>query len=97
MAYTVLDPEEFTDNGLFSEDGFLAAAENRDWSQFDSAHVLIRGCGGAPIPPWAFMHLTARLVGIAKSIRYGNEHDNIVVYRQSRSPQKKLASGEPTE
>ena len=93
MALTVLDPKDFTDNGLFTEDGFLAASEAFDYERLAGQQVLIRGCSDIPIPPWAYMHLTARLVGIAKTIRFGNEHDNIAVYRSK----KPVAKGEPNE
>ena len=88
MAFEILDPQAFTDNGMFAEDEFLQRAESHDWARFADKNVLVRGCGGAPVPPWAFMHLTARLVGLAKSVRYGNEHDNIVVYRAARTDKK---------
>jgi len=88
MAFEILDPQAFTDDGLFAEDRFLERAESHDWARFADKNVLVRGCGGAPVPPWAFMHLTARLVGLARSVRYGNEHDNVVVYRAPR-PEKK--------
>jgi len=88
MAFEILDPQTFTDNGMFSEDEFLRLAEKHDWSRFADKNVLVRGCGGALVPPWAFMHLTARLVGLAKSVRYGNEHDNIVVYRARQTEKK---------
>lgn len=97
MAFAILDPQDFTDNGFFTEDGFLARAEGFDFGLFAGRNVLIRGCGGAPVPPWAFMLLTARLVGLAKSVRYGNEHDNITVYRAKREPQKPIASREPND
>lgn len=94
MALIPLDPKEFTDNGRFTEDGFLAVVAGHDFARFAGKHVLVRGCG-LPIPPWAYMHLTARLVGVARSIRYGNEHDNIVVYRAAHDPEKSFASEEP--
>lgn len=89
MAFDVLDPEEFTDGGLFAEDVFLEKTSGYDFARFSGRNVLVRGCGGAPVPPWAFMHLTARLVGVARSIRYGNEHDNILVYRSPRQTEKR--------
>ncbi len=94
MALIPLDPKDFTDNGRFTEDGFLAAVAGYDFAPLSGKHVLIRGCG-LPIPPWAYMQLTARLVGVAKSIRYGNEHDNIVVYRAAHESEKTIASEEP--
>jgi hypothetical protein len=34
------------------------------------------------------MYLTGRLAGVAKSVRFGNEHDNIVVYRAKGTDEK---------
>ncbi|HOD67022.1 MAG TPA: DUF2480 family protein [candidate division Zixibacteria bacterium] len=97
MPLAILDPQEFTEQGMFTEDGFLARAESFDFSRFDGCHVLIRGCGGIPVPPWAFMLLTARLVGRARSVRYGNEHDHITVYRAPGRPQKPVAPRNPND
>lgn len=52
-----------------------------DWEQYRDKRVLVRGCGDMIVPPWAYMAITARLAGIARSVRYGNEHDNILVYK----------------
>lgn len=84
MVYEVLDPADFLANGAFFQDHFIAQTNAHDWSRYAGRPVLIRGCS-TTIPPWAYMLLTGKLVGIAKSVRYGNEHDNIVVYRPARS------------
>ena len=87
MTYEIVDPADFLSDGAFFQDTFIAKTENHDWNRYADAKVLIRGCSTA-IPPWAFMLLTGKLVGVAKSIRYGNEHDNIVVYRQAKAREK---------
>lgn len=84
MTYTVLDPTDFTEKGIFSEDSFLHAVESFDFSTYSGKKVLVRGCSSAIIPPWAFMKLTAELVPHAKSIRFGNEHDNILLYKEKK-------------
>lgn len=94
MALIPLDPKEFTDNGRFAEDDFFARSEAYDFGRFAGKNVLVRGCG-LPIPPWAYMHLTARLAAVARSIRYGNEHDNVVVYRKTRNTQLPVAPEDP--
>ena len=81
MPYEVINPEDFLVEKRFTQEIFLGNISSFDWTQFTGKKVLIRGCSGAIIPPWAYMLITAKLVGIAQSIRYGNEHDNIVVYR----------------
>ncbi len=81
MAYTVIDPETFSSKAVFSESEFLENAGGHDWEKYRNKSILIRGCSSRVVPPWAFMYLTGKLVGRAKVIRFGNEHDNIVVYR----------------
>ncbi len=85
MALTIIDPQEILEGKPFTEDFFLSAIDNYDWDKFDTKNVLVRGCGSIVIPPWAFMIITARLTQVAKSVRYGNEHDNIIVYRSPRN------------
>jgi hypothetical protein len=70
--------------GMFRQDDFLANIAGHDWNRYRDQLVLVRGCGEIPIPPWAYMAITARLVGIARSVRFGNEHDNLVVHRSEK-------------
>lgn len=88
MTYSTLDPEHFLSDGVFLEGNFLEKADSFDWEQFRAKQVLVRGCSSAIIPPWAFMFITGKLSALAKTVRYGNEHDNIVVYRASGSGQE---------
>lgn len=81
MSFEVVDPVDFLTDGMFMEDAFLAKADTFDWSQFSGKKVLVRGCSVAIIPPWAFMYFTAKLTPHAQSVRYGNEHDNVVIFR----------------
>jgi hypothetical protein len=88
MTYDIVDPASFLSEGVFTEDKFKSAIDSHDWSVYENRKVLVRGCNAAVMPPWAFMMITARLAGIARSVRYGNEHDNIVVYRTERQPKE---------
>lgn len=81
MAFSIIDPQQFVGEGLLREDDFVSRLAAYDWSRHLGQKVLVRGCGSTLIPPWAFMMITGRLVGVAESVRYGNEHDNIVVFR----------------
>lgn len=84
MTFDVLDPKDFLSDGMFMEDAFLAKADSYDWAQFSGKKVLVRGCSVAIIPPWVFMYFTGKLAPYAQSVRYGNEHDNVVVFRVPR-------------
>ncbi len=84
MPFSVLNPEDLLENGVFKEEAFLEKADNFDWSKFESKQVLVRGCNSALIPPWAFMYITGKLAPLAKNVRFGNEHDNLVVFRKKK-------------
>ena len=82
MAYEIVDPAELMTDGAFFEDDFINNADRYDWEKFRDKTVLVRGCTSTLVPPWAYMLITGRLSSRAKSVRFGNEHDNIVVYRR---------------
>jgi hypothetical protein len=84
MAFEILDPNDLLTDNLFFEDKFIEKVEKYDWDKFQNKKVLVRGCDSALIPPWAYMIITSRLINLAQSIRFGNEHDNIVVYRNKQ-------------
>ncbi|MGH8015701.1 MAG: DUF2480 family protein [Candidatus Zixiibacteriota bacterium] len=81
MAYSIIDPEHFLSDGVFRESEFLEKSQKHDWALYKNKQVLVRGCSSAIFPPWAFMYLTGKLAASAKTVRYGNEHDNVVVFR----------------
>jgi len=76
-----LDIATFADGGMIREKTFFEKIQAHDWRSYADKIVLVRGCGDIPIPPWAFMVIAARLAGVAKQVRYGNEHSNIIVSR----------------
>ena len=84
MAIEVIDPDDFLTNSLFKQDDFLTKVDRFDWSGLKEKWVLVRGCKSDMIPPWAFMYVTGKLAPFAKVILFGNEHDNVVVFRQSK-------------
>jgi hypothetical protein len=83
MTHRIIELEQFLVRGVFRQDDFLSGLEQHDFDQYTDTHVLVRGCDSAIIPPWAFMVLTARLVPLARTVRFGNEHDNVVIFRNS--------------
>ncbi len=78
----IIDPTEFLVDGMLREDDFLRKVASYDWERFADQKVLVRGCASTIMPPWVYMIITGKLAGIAKSVRFGNEHDNIVVIRK---------------
>lgn len=81
----IVDIKSFVTGDMLVERDFLEQLKAHDWSQYQDNMVLIRGCSDIIIPTWAYMAVTARLVGYAKNIRYGNEHSNLVVYRRDKT------------
>ncbi len=84
MNFTILDIQDLLEEGIFKEDAFLTQVEKIDWIRYTDKKVLIRGCSSSIIPPWAYMILTGKLAVIAQSIRFGNEHDHILVHRNKK-------------
>lgn len=82
MHFSILEPRRFLSTDIFRQDEFLAGVNAYDWNSHLGQHILVRSCGDVHTPSWAYMILAARLVAIARSIRFGNEHDNVVVYRE---------------
>lgn len=84
MVFDIIDPGIFLENDFFNEDIFIKKTTAYDWSKFQGKKVLVRGCNSALMPPWAFMLITGKLILYAQSVRYGNEHDNIIVYKKMK-------------
>jgi hypothetical protein len=82
----IVNLAEFLDNGIVTESVFFDKIESFDWEALRDKPVLVRGCDTAILPPWVFMTVAARLAGVAKRVRYGNEHSSIAVYSRSQSP-----------
>ncbi len=83
MTFSIVDPAVFLDDGAFFEDSFIEKIKGLTWEEYRGRSVLVRGCS-AIIPPWAYMCIAAKLAHVAKTVRYGNEHDNVVVFRAAR-------------
>ena len=81
MAYETVSPEQFLSEDMFREEEFLQKTGAFDWETYRNKKVLVRGCGNIVTPPWAYMVIASKLAGVARSVRYGNEHDNVVVHR----------------
>ncbi|HVP06876.1 MAG TPA: DUF2480 family protein [Candidatus Acidoferrum sp.] len=81
MTLEILDPDDFLADGMLRQDEFLDRALRYDWDRFRGKKVLVRGCSSGIIPPWVYMIITAKVSPIARSVRFGNEHDNIVISR----------------
>lgn len=80
----ILDMHTFLDDGMVTETGFADKVAAFNWESLRDKAVLVKGCGTAIIPPWAFMIITARLTEVARTISYGNEHSAIPIFTRFR-------------
>ncbi len=81
----------FMKGGIVVESAFFEKVENFDWETLRNKRVMIKGCGTTIIPPWAFMVVATRLTNVARSIRYGNEHSSVPIFRR---PRKEMADAQ---
>lgn len=47
--------------------------------------IVIKGCSNKPVPPAAYMELTSRLIGVAKSIMYGEPCSTVPIYKKPKT------------
>lgn len=55
-----------------------------DLSEFENVPVIVKGCSHKPVPLAAYMMITHKLHGIARSIMYGEACSAVPVYKQKR-------------
>ena len=56
----------------------------QDYSQYEGDKVIIKGCSQKPVPPAAYMALTAALKPYAQSVMYGEPCSTVPVFRRPR-------------
>lgn len=61
---------------------FQRALAQFDLERFRNERIVIKGCGDTQIPTSAFVEITARLTGIAKSIMYGEPCSTVPVFKR---------------
>jgi len=75
---------KFLTGKKFEEAGFLNALEQEKWSDYLGKKVAIRAHHIAILPPWAFMMVMAKLYPYCAVIGYGDSHNPIVVYSETK-------------
>ena len=60
---------------VLREKEFRQFVKDHDWQQYQDAFVNIHSSADAIIPQWAFMLLSAQLVGIAKEVVFGDSDE----------------------
>ena len=56
--------------------------ENLDVSELKDKPVIIKGCTKKPVPIHAYIQLTAKLKGVAKSIMYGEACSSVPLFKR---------------
>lgn len=61
---------------------FERALEKLDMEKYRDQRIVIKGCGEIAIPESAFIDLTVKLTGFAKSIMYGEPCSTVPIYKR---------------
>lgn len=57
--------------------------ENIDISIFENKSVIIKGCTNKPVPPNAYLWITAKIQTVAKSIMYGEACSSVPLFKKT--------------
>ncbi len=72
----------FGDLKLLESILFDRALQQLDLENYRDQRIVIKGCGDVAIPESAFIDLTVKLTGIAKSIMYGEPCSTVPIYKR---------------
>ena len=53
-----------------------------DLSAYKDKFVIIKGCSNKPVPQSAYLNITNKLIGVAKSVMYGEACSSVPLYRR---------------
>ncbi|MDX1741567.1 MAG: DUF2480 family protein [Rhodothermales bacterium] len=63
-------------------DHFARALESFDWSRYEGAIVVVKGCGSDIVPENAYLLATTRLKSVARKIMYGEPCSSVPIWRR---------------
>jgi hypothetical protein len=72
------------DREAYYRRAFQRAIDAIDPAPYEGERVVIKGCGERPVPPSAYVALTAKLRPHAKSIMYGEPCSTVPIYKRPR-------------
>ena len=75
--------------------GVVAALDAHDWSRYQDAPVVVKGCGNDLVPLDAFVQATRRLQQVASKIMYGEPCSSVPVWRRPKATPAGTASAKP--
>lgn len=61
-----------------------SAIDAEDLSKYKDRPMVIKGCGDKEIPEAAFVYMTAKLTGVAKSIMYGEPCSTVPIWKKPK-------------
>ncbi len=61
---------------------FEEAIANLNIHEFEDERVIIKGCSNKPVPEHAYICLTQKLSGVAKSIMFGEACSTVPIYKK---------------
>lgn len=62
----------------------LESIKAADYTQYTDARVIIKGCGEFPIPDFAYLELTKRLMPMTKSVMFGEACSTVPIYKKKK-------------
>ena len=60
------------------------AFHNIDFTQYQDARLVIKGCADKPVPPSAYLKITQHLRPFAKSIMFGEPCSTVPIYKRPK-------------
>lgn len=61
---------------------YQSTIENIDVTPFQDKPVIIKGCSNKPVPPNAYLWITAKMQTVAKSVMYGEACSSVPLYKK---------------
>ena len=72
--------DDFLENQILIEKKFREKIDTTKWDNYKNKKVLIKGCAQVPIPTWAYMIITTKLIKYAKNIYFGESCSAIKIH-----------------
>ena len=75
--------DDYLDDKMIKENSFRKKIDQTNWEKYSNKKVLIKGCAQAPVPTWAYMNITSKLVKYAKGIYFGEPCSAVKIYKKN--------------
>jgi hypothetical protein len=77
----------FGDTQALEDALFRDALQRIDYSQYENAKVVVKGCSKHPVPTSAYVEITRRLQPIVSSLMFGEPCSTVPLYKQKTAKQ----------